>query len=576
MQNIKKHSSIILTLFLIALCYIIYFINIGNYPLIDTDETKYVTIARDMIKSNDWINLKLNGENYFENAPLLFWIIDISFIAFGKISAYTARFPIALAALAGIVILYISISKILTKTFAIISALICSVSLGFLIFSHIATTDMIYTISTMITILCGYIILFGDRNTKKEILWFILYIFMAISIMVSGIFGLLIPLISIITMYIFAGKSREIIKFPNILIGGIIILSTVIPWFYIMIKNNGISFIEAVYKSYNFIEYINIKKSISVIGLFLLGFLPWTFSFLWILGTKFKSILSSFIMYFKDNSESKLKEKWKNLSKTDKFLSVNTIVFFTTLIFAVLYGYKYTYLTLFMIFPASCITGYYWYEYLFRHEHDRSILFATMIPNLLFIISSLVGIIGFDFIKQLSSQGFSYLIIPMAIIFFVIPLFGIFSVILKGRMLVYISNLILMISLSFVISPGVFNYIAVNGGETDLIKFSQEAEAQKIPLTTYMPSKKYSIVYYYDGHINFHKNNDIKWLREYMNKNPNHQIITEIKELWDIEKNKTEYLLIDSGKRYCVIKKLPKINTIKKEEKPAEPEIIVY
>lgn len=576
MQYLKKHSTLMLSLFLIALCYIIYFINIGNYPLIDTDETKYVSIARDMLKSNDWINLKLNGENYYENAPLLFWIINISFLAFGKISSYASRFPIALIALAGIVILYISISKILTKTFAIICALICSVSLGFLVFSHIATNDIIYTVSAMITILCGYIILFGNHSTKKELLWFILYIFMAISIMASGVFGLIIPLISILSIYLFAGRSRELIKISNILTGGIIILSTTFPWFYIMIKTHGIAYIQELYNLYNFTEYINPKKSISVIGLFLLGFLPWTFSFLWVLGTKSKSILNSFIMYFKDNSESKLKEKWKNLSKTDKFLSVNTIVFFTALIFAVLYGYKYTYITLFMIFPASCITGYYWYEYIFRKEHDISILFATMIPNLLFIIISLVAILGFNIINQLSTQGFSYLIIPMSVIFFIIPLFGIFAVILKGRTLVFISNLILMISLSFVLSPGVFNYIVQNGGENDLIKFSQTAEAEKAVLTTYMPSKKYSIEYYYDGKINFHKNNDIKWLKEYLNNNPEHYVITEIKELWDIEKNNIEYLLLDSGKRYCMIKKLPYIKTHKEAEENTEPEIIVY
>ena len=43
-----------------------YFLLIGSYPLLDVDETRYVEIARTMIKNHDFMTLYLNGEYFFE------------------------------------------------------------------------------------------------------------------------------------------------------------------------------------------------------------------------------------------------------------------------------------------------------------------------------------------------------------------------------------------------------------------------------------------------------------------------------------------------------------------------------
>lgn len=575
MNSIKKQSNFFPIIFLIAICYVLYAINLNSYPLIDTDETKYVSIARDLINNNDWINTKLNGVDYFETPPLIFWLINASFIAFGKISAQAARFPFAMMAIMIITMSFISISKILTKSFALITSLILASSLGFLVFSRIATNDILFITTTMFAILCVYNILFGNKATPKKQLWLLTYISIAFSILSGGLFGILIPVISIIAIYTFAGKLKEIIKPTNIIMGLIIITAIVSPWFLIMFQKHESIFVEEFIGMYTLFKFSGIKESGLVILFFILGFLPWSFSFLWIIGSKIFKIKDSIVSYFKDNSQSKLEEKWKMLNKTDKFISVNTIVFFISFILAILYGSKHTYLILFLLFPASCITGYYWYEYLFRKEHDKSIFFATIIPNILLITCSILALIGYNFANTLITDGFNYLILPLTIIFFVIPLLGIFAVILKGKMASYVSNIILMISLSFVLAPSIFNFIVTNGGEKDLIKFANIAQNENAVITTYMKAKKYSLTYYYDGKINFNNNNDINWLKQYMIENPNHYIITTIKELWNIEDNDISYMLLDSGKRYCMIKYKNKTKNDDKN-KDEEPKVIVY
>ena len=59
----------------------------GNYPFLDTDETRFVSIAKEMLSNSDWINVRLNGENSFSYPPFLFWLINFSCFIFEKISA---------------------------------------------------------------------------------------------------------------------------------------------------------------------------------------------------------------------------------------------------------------------------------------------------------------------------------------------------------------------------------------------------------------------------------------------------------------------------------------------------------
>jgi len=574
MNYSNKTINIFFIIALFAVCFLLFCPNISSYPYIDTDETKFVSIAKEMLNYSDWINIKLDGQNIFDLSPLYFWITNLSCLIFGKISPEAVRLPVSLITFAGIIMLYKGIKSIITGAYAFIISMIMATCLGVVVFSRLATNDIMFTVITMGIILCAYLSIFAKNDSSAAKYRILIYILSALDLMCSGLFGIFIPFFTILAMYIFAGKLKDLFKPQNMIPGLIIFLIITLPWYIIMIYKNGFLFLKEYTNAYNFLNYIDIKEIVKAIGLFLLGFSPWVFSFLWILGRRFKDIVNSVISYFKDNSQEKLKEKWKKLSKVDKFLSLNTIVFFTTLIFVVLYGTKYIFLILLLIFPASCISGHYWYEYIVKKEHDRSIFFATMIPNLILIICSLAGLFGHNILNQWLFQGLNHLMLPLIIIFFIIPVISIFAVILKGRIVPYAANIILMISLSFVITPSLFNFMTLNGGENDLINFAGIANKDNVQLTAYIPSKKYSIGYYYDKPVIFHNNNDITWLKNYLKENPLAYVIVEIKELWTIEDNNIKYMLLDSGKRYCLIQHMS--YEIEKMEDNTEPELIIY
>lgn len=574
MKQIKTHSQYIIAAILSVLCFLLYWLNMGNYAFLDTDETRFVTVAKDMLDSSDWLNIKLNGENNFNYPPLLFWLINLSCFAFGKITNEIVRLPISFLTSFGILMLFFLLKNLLSKSYAFIITVIFATSLGTLVFSRLATTEMLFCIFSMSAVLCASKTLFSRKNKQKIIVWALAYLFIAFATMTVGALGFIIPSICIFAIYMFSGNIKELFL-PKHLIPGLIILAVVtLPWHIIMLNKHGLVFAKEYLSVCNFTKYAGIKETLNVLSIFFAGFLPWAFSFLWIIGAKAKDIISSIRAYFKDNSQVKLQDKWQKLKTTERFLYINTILFFTSLVFAVLYGVKCTYTIVFLLFPASCITGFYWYEYIIKKEHDRSIFFATIIPNLILIICSLIGLFCHNFLNTMIMESLNNLIVPLVTIFFLIPLFGIFSVILKGRIPAFCSNIILMMSISFILTPAFFNFLIANGGEKDLITFANLAKNDNVKLSTYMPSIKYSITYYYDDKVNFHQNNDTEWLKEYLKNNPHNYIIVEIKDLNKIEAEKIPYMLIDSGKRYCLIQHLPSsLEHLKNEE---EPQIIIY
>ena len=78
---VKKHADLFSIVGLLIFCYFVFFFNIGNYALMDVDETRYVSMARDMFSTKDFLTLYLNGEYFFEKPPLYFW----AFIFLGRV-----------------------------------------------------------------------------------------------------------------------------------------------------------------------------------------------------------------------------------------------------------------------------------------------------------------------------------------------------------------------------------------------------------------------------------------------------------------------------------------------------------
>ena len=81
-------------LLLVAACM---FWGLGRPPIRDNNEALYADIAMAMSRGGSWLIPHLDGVPYIEKPPLLYWLMALSFKAFG-VGAWQARLPDAAAA----------------------------------------------------------------------------------------------------------------------------------------------------------------------------------------------------------------------------------------------------------------------------------------------------------------------------------------------------------------------------------------------------------------------------------------------------------------------------------------------
>ena len=79
--------------------------SLGITPLFDWDEINFAESAREMISSNNYGQVQINFEPFWEKPPLFIWFQVISMKVFG-INEFAARFPNAIAGILTLITLF--------------------------------------------------------------------------------------------------------------------------------------------------------------------------------------------------------------------------------------------------------------------------------------------------------------------------------------------------------------------------------------------------------------------------------------------------------------------------------------
>src|SRR5689334_22049318 len=67
-----------------------------SFHLFEPDESRYAEIGREMLQRGEWVVPYLQSEPYLDKPPLLYWLIEASYLLFG-VQVWAARLVPALA-----------------------------------------------------------------------------------------------------------------------------------------------------------------------------------------------------------------------------------------------------------------------------------------------------------------------------------------------------------------------------------------------------------------------------------------------------------------------------------------------
>jgi 4-amino-4-deoxy-L-arabinose transferase-like glycosyltransferase len=225
-------------------CFIIFsglilFFNLGARSLENHGYLRYAEVAREMIRSGEWVVPHLNGEVFIDKPPLLFWLIAIPSSIYGSVTPLLAKWPSAFSAWMGVIILFLWGKRIYgTTQSGLIAGGVLLSSYQYFSQARLAKTD---------TLLCLFILLslyfftlgYGEVRRRRTLFYGLSFFSMGLGVLTKGPFGLIPPFIIISALLIKERRWRIWIS-REFLLGYIILALTVLPWIFLFISRVGL------------------------------------------------------------------------------------------------------------------------------------------------------------------------------------------------------------------------------------------------------------------------------------------------------------------------------------------------
>lgn len=491
----ERHKNTLFILGTVLVTYLLYFHNLGNFRLLDVDETRYVDMSRCMRETGDYMTLFLNGEYFFEKPPLYFWLENLSFAVFNAVNEFTARVPGCIEGILTAIVLFFTTKKFTKNTkLATISAFILLCSAEFLILSKTAILDILLASMVSISVLCGFMT-FSAEEKQKKFYWWGFYLFSALGVLGKGIPAIAVPFGIMFVAGIYTKKLKEYFRPQYFLVGLAMFFAVIIPWHKLMLTMYDPLFFDEYIIKHHIARFLGSdvihreRPFLFYIPVILWGTIPYMASFTALIVEKLSQLKN-----FKGFKNIKI-TAFSDLDKENQYLSLCIIGALVTFFFFSSSGTKLiTYII--PIYPyLAVIMAKYWLEYIEKGEHRKGIEISSKIFNYLLIVAGVVFAVALPFMPEPLKGDLSLIAIPVIFTVTVFPIIGLVGIKKDNRKLLFVSYILFMASLSGFAYDKILemNY---RFGQNDLMEFAQYAKDNKLNINTFKSGKRYSLLYY--------------------------------------------------------------------------------
>ena len=208
---------------------------------LSVDEPRYASIGRAMAESGDWISPRLDGAPWLEKPPLLFWMTAAGW-KFGLRDEWAARLPVALSAVAFLLLFWWCLRREFSDEIALASTGILATCGGWLLYSHVAVTDI------PLAVTFGAAMLLAWRG------WFKLA---GVSLGLAVLAKALVPLaLALPLLWWFRRQWRSLIL-PILLT-----LAVAGPWYAVAFSRHGQAFFDELIVRHHFARFFAAKAQV--------------------------------------------------------------------------------------------------------------------------------------------------------------------------------------------------------------------------------------------------------------------------------------------------------------------------
>ncbi len=140
---------------LVALLPAILLYPVRGFHLLEPDEGRYAQVGKELLDRQAWVVPTLQGEPYLDKPPLFYWLVKLSYQAFGVTEA-AARLVPAVCVHLTILAVYLIGRRSVGEKAAFWAALLLTVSPGYLGVARLLLLDGLLTLCVTTSVLCGY------------------------------------------------------------------------------------------------------------------------------------------------------------------------------------------------------------------------------------------------------------------------------------------------------------------------------------------------------------------------------------------------------------------------------------
>jgi 4-amino-4-deoxy-L-arabinose transferase-like glycosyltransferase len=141
--QLSAHIDLVAVLFIVAFSALLFFVNLGSGPLWSADEQTYSQWGYYMAKSGDYLNPWAFGAPslWIGKPPLYFWLMAVSYQAFG-VSNFSTRFWSPIFGVLSCVVTFYLGKKLYSRAVGLLSVIVLSTFFGFFAFARHAMLDV--------------------------------------------------------------------------------------------------------------------------------------------------------------------------------------------------------------------------------------------------------------------------------------------------------------------------------------------------------------------------------------------------------------------------------------------------
>ena len=382
MRNLRKDRNIYIIILMALLLYIPLILFRDFTP---TNELKYINIVDNMLKTNDWILLKFNGELYTDKPPLYFWIVGLLRMISGRYSLFLTAFLVCVipAAITGIDMYHFLSENGLQKKNSMLSVLVLYTFVYFVGSAVIIRMDILMTMFITKALIWFYKV--TEKDNKQ---YYMPYLYIGLGFLVKGLAAVFIPLGVIIT-YLLVTKQKNKLEKLRFLRGIIIILCFALLWIIPLILKLGFdNTIKELFLKQTVNRVVDAAKHKRSFYYYFINFLPnlmpWSLFFFASLG----------LFFFK-------------IRKKDRF-HIYVLCWFLIpfLIFSLVSGKLNIYMIPVYI-PIAVITG----EFITGEEYRKIVKILGILTSFIFLLFIIAAFIGKEVLDSLDTSFFYWILV---------------------------------------------------------------------------------------------------------------------------------------------------------------------